>query len=276
MAQEFTLKQLELGLPAIPADWVRSEFIACGCDPHLTEESLFLKHMDDFMDSLAAAAAIQHYTEDDCAVATIGPSLPPHGAKPRKGPFRLVEGGAWSAQPHPERAKLLEESRAWRAEAEVEFQAMRQCFTRAANANRPDLVEDGYLHQAKMRSAHTRAAASCFNANNDSRLLTATVQSSERRETKLVVEFNQISLAGLTVDLHGLQVKEALAVVEQLLRQRHISDCRSRSEKIPLVLVTGKGNHSDGGRARILPAVTTYLSCRKASFTVRQGKVTVQ
>jgi DNA-nicking Smr family endonuclease len=55
------------------------------------------------------------------------------------------------------------------------------------------------------------------------------------------------------VDLHGLYVQEALSRVES-----HIAACRNAGIK-STVVVTGRGNRSRDGLAKIKPAVETFL-----------------
>ncbi|KAJ3011842.1 hypothetical protein HKX48_006623 [Thoreauomyces humboldtii] len=60
------------------------------------------------------------------------------------------------------------------------------------------------------------------------------------------------------IDLHGLFVKEALAALD-----KHVDRCR-RAGVARTRVVTGKGNHSQGGVARIRPAVDAW--CRERNL----------
>jgi NEDD4-binding protein 2 len=63
-------------------------------------------------------------------------------------------------------------------------------------------------------------------------------------------------------DLHGLTVKEALELLPFLLRR-----AQSRRQQ-NLVVITGEGNHSAGGTARLKPAVLKWLSNAKFRYVV--------
>eukprot|EP01117_Protostelium_nocturnum_P014108 TRINITY_DN5325_c0_g1_i1.p1 TRINITY_DN5325_c0_g1~~TRINITY_DN5325_c0_g1_i1.p1 ORF type:complete len:622 (+),score=275.31 TRINITY_DN5325_c0_g1_i1:162-1868(+) len=56
------------------------------------------------------------------------------------------------------------------------------------------------------------------------------------------------------IDLHGFQVKPALELVEKVLSQQE-----NRGHRLVSIIV-GAGNHSEGGRARIKPAVRSWLT----------------
>jgi len=72
----------------------------------------------------------------------------------------------------------------------------------------------------------------------------------------------------LTVDFHGVFVKEALEILEQVLLQ----DCGVKM----LRLITGVGKHSEGGKAKIKPAIEEFLRQRGLHFTEpRPGVLTV-
>lgn len=58
----------------------------------------------------------------------------------------------------------------------------------------------------------------------------------------------------LTLDLHGLTTQEASKIVQTL-----IPVAAKRREVESIHLITGLGNHSKGGRARILPRVIKLL-----------------
>eukprot|EP00762_Andalucia_godoyi_P000624 ANDGO_05389.mRNA.1 hypothetical protein len=70
------------------------------------------------------------------------------------------------------------------------------------------------------------------------------------------------------VDLHGMLVEPATCVVEGILR-RAPEFCES--ERVVLRVVCGRGSHSRGGRARILPAV--LRACQKMGCRFSQHPV---
>jgi NEDD4-binding protein 2 len=76
------------------------------------------------------------------------------------------------------------------------------------------------------------------------------------------------------VDLHGLTVEEALDVAERALDSRPgprgLAPARIR-------FVTGRGLHSQGGAARIRPALLAYLQQRGCRFSAANpGTVEVE
>ncbi|CAL4251453.1 unnamed protein product [Meganyctiphanes norvegica] len=67
------------------------------------------------------------------------------------------------------------------------------------------------------------------------------------------------SLTGITsLDLHGMTVAEATKVTNLVLKNNR--------GKV-LLLVTGRGNHSEGGRAIVKPAIQEFLLARKINAT---------
>eukprot|EP01134_Creolimax_fragrantissima_P007552 CFRG7552T1 len=62
------------------------------------------------------------------------------------------------------------------------------------------------------------------------------------------------------VDFHGLHVSEALELLEGLLQ-------RASKENDYLYIITGTGRHSSQGRARLRPAVESYLEANRYYFT---------
>lgn len=55
-----------------------------------------------------------------------------------------------------------------------------------------------------------------------------------------------------TIDLHGLHVKEALAVLDVQL------EACATAANASLYVITGTGHHARQGRAKLLPAVVRY------------------
>lgn len=76
-----------------------------------------------------------------------------------------------------------------------------------------------------------------------------------------------------TVDLHGLTVREALERVDKRLQE----DKARGADHV--VLIVGAGRHSQGGLAKIKPAVEDLLVRHKANFTLgepNEGCITVR
>ncbi|KAM4750989.1 NEDD4-binding protein 2 isoform 2-T2 [Anableps anableps] len=122
----------------------------------------------------------------------------------------------------------------FRAEANLQRRRQLENFAKAAEAFRQGRKEvasfyaqQGHLHGQRMREANHRAAVQIFERVNSS-LLPRNI-----------------------LDLHGLHVNEALEHLAQVLEEK----------------TAGRGNHSQGGVARIRPAVIDYLTNKHYRFT---------
>ncbi|KAK2179957.1 hypothetical protein NP493_464g00009 [Ridgeia piscesae] len=118
-----------------------------------------------------------------------------------------------------------------------------ECFEKARDAYRQHMMgvaafysQQGHVHTQKMKAANEAAGQ------------------------KILQHRNPHLSQARCVDLHGLHVAEAVHTLEQLLTDRERAlryqpDKRRRH----LLVMTGKGNHSHGGVARIRLAVFDYL-----------------
>lgn len=79
------------------------------------------------------------------------------------------------------------------------------------------------------------------------------------------------------LDLHGLSVHEGLSVTKQGLTKWYASTRMLESGTLvtPLRIITGLGNHSAGGEARLLPAVKKYLDREGWKYAVSGGSISV-
>uniref|UniRef100_A0A8C6YGI0 NEDD4 binding protein 2 n=1 Tax=Naja naja TaxID=35670 RepID=A0A8C6YGI0_NAJNA len=133
----------------------------------------------------------------------------------------------------------------FRAEAFLHQQQRQECLRKAGEAYRMGMkpvaafyVQQGQLHEQKMKEANQDAAQQIFQKVNAAKL--------------------PINL----LDLHGLHVDEALAHLSRVLQEK--TKEHSLAGGIPyLYVITGRGNHSQGGVARIKPAVMKYLTSHK-------------
>nr|XP_057944325.1 NEDD4-binding protein 2 [Doryrhamphus excisus] len=137
----------------------------------------------------------------------------------------------------------------FRAEASLQRNRQLECFSKAAEAHRQGRKQvasfyalQGHLHGQKMREANHRAAVQIFERVNSSLLP------------------NNI------LDLHGLHVDEALEHLGRVLHDKK-TDCEQGLCRPQLSVITGRGNHSQGGVARIRPAVINYLTKAHYRFT---------
>uniref|UniRef100_A0ACB8E6F8 Uncharacterized protein n=1 Tax=Sphaerodactylus townsendi TaxID=933632 RepID=A0ACB8E6F8_9SAUR len=137
----------------------------------------------------------------------------------------------------------------FRAEAFLHQQKWQECLRKAGEAYRMGMkpvavfyVQRGRLHEQKMKEANRDAAMQIFETMN------ATL------------------LPENLLDLHGLHVDEALDHLSRVLLEK-TEEYIQAGGKPYLYVITGKGNHSQGGVARIKPAVTKYLGSHKFKFT---------
>ncbi|XP_056892886.1 NEDD4-binding protein 2 isoform X2 [Takifugu flavidus] len=137
----------------------------------------------------------------------------------------------------------------FRAEASLQRKRRLESFAKAAEAFKQGRKEvasfyaqQGHMHGKRMSEANHRAAVQIFERVNSSLLP------------------NNI------LDLHGLHVDEALDHLVQVLHDKTTAYekglCRPQ-----LSVITGRGNHSQGGVARIRPAVINYLTNANYRFT---------
>ncbi|KAJ3284305.1 hypothetical protein HK104_010014 [Borealophlyctis nickersoniae] len=126
------------------------------------------------------------------------------------------------ADPDTLRAKASEEAKLRNAC----FEQSRAAYAAGRKAEAKTLSDKGKQHDANMKQLNQQAADAAFAAANGG---------PDRPPEE--------------VDLHGLHVQEAMEVVEQ-----HIRKCRKAGLK-RAVVITGKGNRSVDGVAKIKPAV---------------------
>uniref|UniRef100_A0AAQ4Q3Q5 NEDD4 binding protein 2 n=1 Tax=Gasterosteus aculeatus aculeatus TaxID=481459 RepID=A0AAQ4Q3Q5_GASAC len=138
----------------------------------------------------------------------------------------------------------------FRAEATQQRARQLESFSKAAEAYKQGSKEvaafyaqQGHLHGQRMHEANHRAAVQIFERVNASLLP------------------NNI------LDLHGLHVDEALQHLAQVLQDKTTGNEQHRGLCRPqLSVITGRGNHSRGGVARIRPAVIDYLTNKHYRF----------
>uniref|UniRef100_A0A671M145 NEDD4-binding protein 2-like n=2 Tax=Sinocyclocheilus TaxID=75365 RepID=A0A671M145_9TELE len=137
----------------------------------------------------------------------------------------------------------------FRTEATLQRHQQIECFNKAAEAHRQGrkdvasfYAQQGHMHGEKMREANHRAAMQIFQQVNAS-LLPQNI-----------------------LDLHGLHVDEALHHLSQVLTDKNLELSQGLCQP-QLSVITGRGNRSQGGVARIRPAVLDYLKNHHFSYT---------
>ncbi|KAF7248160.1 NEDD4-binding protein 2 [Varanus komodoensis] len=133
----------------------------------------------------------------------------------------------------------------FRAEAFLHQQNRQECLKKAGEAYRMGMkpvaafyVQRGRLHEQKMKEANQDAAMQIFE------------------------KVNALKLPENLLDLHGLHVDEALDHLYRVLEEKK-QEYSLAGGKPYLYVITGRGNHSQGGVARIKPAVMKYLTSHK-------------
>nr|XP_045017088.1 NEDD4-binding protein 2 isoform X2 [Jaculus jaculus]XP_045017089.1 NEDD4-binding protein 2 isoform X2 [Jaculus jaculus] len=137
----------------------------------------------------------------------------------------------------------------YRAEAFLHQQKRMECYSKAKEAYRMGkknvatfYAQQGSLHEQKLKEANHLAAVEIFEKVNSS-LLPQNV-----------------------LDLHGLHVDEAIEHLMTVLQQK-TEEFKQNGGKPYLSVITGRGNHSQGGVARIKPAVIKYLTSHSFRFS---------
>ncbi|XP_024542711.1 polyadenylate-binding protein-interacting protein 7 [Selaginella moellendorffii] len=142
------------------------------------------------------------------------------------------------------------------------------------------------IKASRLMSRHARSAATAFQRGDHHRAKELSRQS--RQERALAEKLNleaaaeimklrnqEAALPAGTIDLHGLHVREAVAVLQQRLAELEdqISSSLHRSH---LTVITGTGSHSRDGPA-IPTAVTNFLITNNYRYTEpRPGMISVQ
>ncbi|EJD07308.1 uncharacterized protein FOMMEDRAFT_164311 [Fomitiporia mediterranea MF3/22] len=117
--------------------------------------------------------------------------------------------------------------------ADREYERAREAYASGDKAFAKKLQETGAQHRNNMRNYNRAAAAEIFNHHNP--------------------EYHSNPNSRVKIDLHHLHVREA----EEFVRT-HIENCR-RAGLQCTEIISGRGNHSTGGVARIRPAILALL-----------------
>lgn len=155
----------------------------------------------------------------------------------------------------------------WRDVQSGESRLMRQGFSLAAlgGSSAKRLAEAAHASRTNMQCASTEASKHALLARNSSLLVDSSggtlrflgfsgkdspkgVTSSGRQKARSVVY----------IDLHGVDVKNALQFTDSLLQFCHKGD----RDQYEVHLIVGMGNNSAGGIARLRPALKTYIKNR--------------
>ncbi|CAN2388498.1 NEDD4-binding protein 2 [Pristimantis euphronides] len=136
----------------------------------------------------------------------------------------------------------------FRAEAFIYHQRQQESYRKAAEAHNRGMkqvaayyAQQGYLYGQKMKEENRRAAVHIF----------------ER--------VNECLLPENILDLHGLHVDEAMKHFRKVLQDKR-EEFKQNGGKSHLLVITGRGNHSQGGVPRIKPAIIDFLTNHNYRF----------
>nr|XP_054755912.1 uncharacterized protein LOC129261913 [Lytechinus pictus] len=140
----------------------------------------------------------------------------------------------------------------YRAEATLHFKQRDECFKKAAKA---------YHSGQKELAVHY---------SNQGRLHSMKLKEANRRAAEMMLKQRKHETGANKLDLHNLHVEEALEALQEVLFEREEKIRRgtpSPGKQRYLEVVTGRGRHSQGGVARLKPAVEKFLEQRGYNFT---------
>ncbi|GFH16004.1 Smr domain-containing protein [Haematococcus lacustris] len=78
---------------------------------------------------------------------------------------------------------------------------------------------------------------------------------------------NNAGRSDTEVDLHGLSVAEAQAKVEQVISSAR-RQAQGRGQPEPITFIVGQGRHSQGGEAKLKPAIASLITRHNLRCTV--------
>ncbi|KAK9702926.1 hypothetical protein K7432_010990 [Basidiobolus ranarum] len=132
-----------------------------------------------------------------------------------------------------------------RQEADKYAQLRNECFTKSQA-----LYKSGDKQGAKEESEKGKSYTRKMDAAN-------------KKAVELIFKEKNSSLPKNELDLHGLHVKEALAVVEE-----RVNKCKRRKKIDHLTIIVGMGNHSADGVQRLKPAIESWLQQQNLTYSV--------
>ncbi|KAI4875699.1 hypothetical protein NFI96_023359 [Prochilodus magdalenae] len=203
--------------------------------------------------SLEQTEQFLHTLLDDGPVKTVvATEAPPERSEMNRAPSKERKQKQKSTEPEVAQFQDTEdpEYEDFRTEAMLQRRRQQECFDKAAEAHRQGrkdvasfYAQQGHLHGKKMKEANHRAAVQIF----------------ER--------VNATLLPQNILDLHGLHVDEALHHLQLVLADK-TCEWQQGLCRPQLSVITGRGNHSQGGVARVRPAVLDYLKSQHYRYPV--------
>ncbi|XP_050416373.1 uncharacterized protein LOC126830144 [Patella vulgata] len=131
-----------------------------------------------------------------------------------------------------------------RGEANLHHMLRQNCFIKAKEAFQRGMPEvssfyaqQGHLHSTKVKEANKRASQKILD-----------MRRSEVQD-------------GMTLDLHGFHVDEAISALNKVIAQKERENfLRPERRRTHFFVITGRGLNSRGGVAKIRPAIINFLS----------------
>lgn len=131
----------------------------------------------------------------------------------------------------------------YRDEAQMHYQQRQEAFRKAQEASRQGMKAVA-AYYARIGNLHT----------------TKLIEANNRASKKILEAVNAKKKDANTLDLHLLHVNEALGATQAFLKERERVLTTMRGvNQMQVFLITGRGNHSIGGQARLKPAIKDFL-----------------
>ncbi|KAM4707712.1 LOW QUALITY PROTEIN: NEDD4-binding protein 2 [Discoglossus pictus] len=215
------------------------------------ENNYSLEKTKQFMCSVLEADPVQNVTATDLKHSIIPASEKCKEIKKSKVDIDMLGQGAFQDFDYPDYDDFRAEAFLYRKKQQESFRKAEEAHNRGMNQVATYYAHQGYLYGQKMKEENHRAALQIFQ------------------------RANEFLLPENILDLHGLHVDEAMKHFKQVLQDK-MEEYKQNGGKPYLSVITGRGNHSQGGVARIKPAVIDYLTNHDFRFLeIRAGVLRV-
>lgn len=152
-------------------------------------------------------------------------------------------------------------------------------------ANLPQIADQSVYYDGrtaaathiKRRNTFFRSANEAFLARQSSEgkemMRRARIEATQAQNEQLKMMFQEFKLKNTSldsrrvVDFHGMRVKEGVGLLSFILRRMKQSD----NSVTHLVVIVGQGNHSEGGKSRLKPAIIKFCQESQAYRCTTQG-----
>ncbi|KAM4652263.1 LOW QUALITY PROTEIN: NEDD4-binding protein 2-like [Discoglossus pictus] len=215
------------------------------------ENNYSLEKTKQFVCSVLEADPMQNVTATDLKHSIIPVSEKYKEIKKLKVDKDMLGQGAFQDFDCPDYDDFRAEYFLYKKKQQESFRKAEEAHNRGMNQAATYCAHQGYFHGQKMKEENDRAAL------------------------QIVQRANEYLLPENILDLHGLHVDEATKQFKQVLQDK-MDEYKQNGGKPYLSVITGRGNHSQGGFARIKPAVIDYLINHDFRFLeIRTGVLSV-